>query len=265
MSELRTFTCGLPECNEVIKTTDKRKMYCSKKHADNARNRVLPAPVPLDDSIVADLTKFGKLPPEEKQAVLLGERGHRIGFFDIEATHLKPNVGRILCTSFVDMTSSTPHTFQALERRFKEEDVYNDGKLATAVRNELEGYDIIAGWNSKQFDVKFVNSRCVRVGERIKDAQYHVDGMWSWRSKFNAWSGLDAVQNYALPNGENVKTKIAWDKWMQALGWNKALREQAMAEIVDHCEKDVLVLRDVYTLIVKNNVVRSIRKDGGIL
>ena len=262
---MRVVTCALPGCGLVFKTTDSRKMYCTKKHADRGRNRQPALPVPATDDILADLGKFSKLEREDKSKVLNGLAGHKIGFFDIEATHLKPNVGRILCCSFLGIDDAIPTTFHALERRFKEDDVYNDGKLGIAIRNKLEEYDIIVGWNSKNFDIKFINSRCIRVDGRIKDAQYHIDGMWSWRSKMNAWSGLESVQQFTLPSGENVKTKIAWDKWMQALGWNKRLREEAMAEIVDHCERDVLVLRDVYLLVVRNNVVRSLRKDGGIL
>jgi hypothetical protein len=52
---------------------------------------------------------------------------------------------------------------------------------------------------------------------------------------------------------------------MRAIGWDKELREQAMAEIEDHCERDVVVLEDVYRAMVQAGVVRSIRKDGGIL
>lgn len=262
MSELEVRTCALPTCEITFKTTDKRKKYCTKKHADNARNLIVPAAEP--SASIADLSKFSKMDPEEKRAVLLGESEFSVGFFDIEATHLKPNVGRILCTTFADMHGK-PYTFDALERRFMEPNVYDDGKLATAIRNELEQYDIIVGWNSKNFDTKFVNSRCIRVGARTKVQQYQIDGMWSWRSKFNAWSGLDAVQQFVVPDSDVVKSKIAWDKWMQALGWNKKLRESAMAEIVDHCERDVLVLRDVYRIMVDANVVRSLRKDGGIL
>jgi uncharacterized protein YprB with RNaseH-like and TPR domain len=121
------------------------------------------------------------------------------------------------------------------------------------------------GWNSKFFDAKFINSRCIRVGERTKEAQYHVDGMWSWRSKFSAWSGLNAVQQFSLPGAETTKTSVAWEEWMRALGWDKKLRESAMAEIIDHCERDVVVLEDVYRLLVGANVVRSIRRDGGVL
>jgi len=257
----RTFDC--PVCGVSVSTTDGRKMYCTKRCADRARN-FQPASVGEGVTTIDDLKQFGKLSIEAKRDVLLGKSQFSIVMFDIEATHLKPNVGRILCCSFKPLGGEV-YTLDGLERRFKKPDVYDDSELAAAILDELARYDIIVGWNSKNFDVKFINSRAIRGGRAVKPAQYHVDGMWSWRSKFNAWSGLNNVQRFALPDNETEKTSIAWDKWMQALGWNAELRKSAMAEIVDHCEKDVIVLEDVYRLVAESNVIRSLRRDGGVL
>jgi uncharacterized protein YprB with RNaseH-like and TPR domain len=219
---------------------------------------------PEPPSSIRDLKDFRKLTIEGKERLLLGEEQFSIVMYDIEATHLKPNVGRMLCCYFKPI-GGEPYGFDAHQRAYFKPDVFDDGDLAVAVRDELEKYDIIVGWNSKSFDYKFINSRCVHAGSRIKVAQPHIDGMWSWRSKLSAWSGLNNVQKFALPEAETQKTSIPWEQWMRALGWNKAMREQAMAEIKDHCERDVIVLEDVYRLEVKAGMVRSLRKDGGIL
>lgn len=255
----RTFDCEF--CGGRVTTNDPRKRYCSKKHADRSRN--LTVPTFYVGGPVEDLTKFGKLSNQEKASVLLGEHGHSIVSFDIEATHLKPNVGRILCCSFKPLGGEV-YTYTGHERRFMKPDVYDDGELAAAIRDELEKADIIVGWNSKNFDAKFINSRNIHAGQRTKVAQYHVDGMWSWRSKFNAWSGLDAAQRFAVSDSEN-KTSVEWEQWMRAIGWDKAKRDSAMAEIVEHCEIDVRVLEQVYVSLVKAGAIRSIRRDGGIL
>lgn len=257
-------------CGDEFFTADSRKVYCTKKHADSARGKKAPAryfsPSSPQGGVydeVEELRHFSRLTPEGKTKLLLGEMGFSVVGFDIEATHLKPNVGRILCTSFKPLGGDV-YTFSCHDRRFKKDDVFDDSALAVATRDELEKYDIIVGWNSKNFDVKFVNSRLIRVGERTKEAQYHVDGMWSFRSKFSAWSGLANVQKLIHPGGTE-KTSIAWEQWMRALGWNRVIAKQAIAEIVEHCELDVMVLEDVYRLLAGANVVRSIRKDGGIL
>lgn len=219
----------------------------------------VPAPAAIED-----LKGFSRLTDGAKRRVLLGEERFRIAFWDLECTHLKPNVGRILCASFKPL-GEDPYTFDALTRGFKKADVYDDSALAVAIRDELEKFDIIVGHNSKLFDTKFLNSRLIRVGERTKPAQYQVDTMWSWRSKFSAWSGLDNVQQFALEDAEVTKTKVAWPQWMRALGWNLDLARTAMDEIVDHCERDVIVLEEAYRLMAGANVIRSLRRDGGVL
>lgn len=213
---------------------------------------------------VLELKQFSKLDEYGKKRILLGEERFSICFFDLECTHLKPNVGRILCCSFKTLGGKV-YTFEALERRFKDQDVYDDSRLAVAIREELEKFDIVVGHNSKMFDTRFLNSRLIRVSERTKRAQYQIDSMWSWRSKFSAWSGLDNVQKFALPDAEVTKSPVEWAQWMRALGWNRELARKAMDEIVDHCERDVIVLEEVYRLIAGANVIRSIRRDGGVL
>jgi uncharacterized protein YprB with RNaseH-like and TPR domain len=255
----RKFKC--PVCGVPVTTTDRRKMFCTKQCADRSRNT---GPSPSNPGgIITDLKQFSKLDEPAKARVLLGKEQFTVVGFDLECTSLKPNVGRILCASFKTI-GKDPYTFSALDRRFFERDVYDDGKLAKAIRDELEKYDIITGWNSKQFDVKFLNSRLIHAGHRTKKAQPHVDGMWGFRSKASAWSGLKAVQEYILPGGVE-KTRVVWEQWMRALGWDKKLREEAMDEIIEHCELDVIVLENVYRKLVEADFVRSIRRDGGIL
>ena len=256
MPEMRSFKCAY--CGKPCSSRDARKLYCNKQCADRSRN------LPIDTGPMTDLRIFSRLDRDAQKAILLGEDARfRVCGFDIEATDLKGNIGRILCCSFKPMGGDV-YTFNALERQYRMKDNHDDSKLAKAIITELEKYDIIVGWNSKNFDVKYINARSMRGGGPTKEAQYHVDGMWAWRSKAAAWSGLASVQQF-IAGGGPEKTTIDWRMWMRALGWDKALREAAMAEIIHHCELDVIVLENVYRLMVEANAIRSIRRDGGIL
>lgn len=263
MTELRIVKC--PACGEDFETTNPRKVFHSKQCADRSRN--LPK-IPVGYMGEVPLDQFNRFPTDVKQRVLRGETGAKIVGFDLECTSLKPTIGRILCASFIPISGddggSEPYTLSATGRGFKKADVYDDSMLAVAIRNELEKYDIIVGHNSKMFDLKFLNARLLRVGERTKVAQYHIDTMWSWRSKSSAWSGLDAIQKFMFAEGVS-KTEIAWEQWMRALGWDKTMRDAAMATIVEHCEQDVLVLAEVFNRLVDANVIRTIKRDGGVL
>lgn len=255
--------CKLKGCGHRFETTDVRKVYCTKNHADRSRNAMYSTPGIVPVTTVRELRHFAKLDTEGKRAVLLGEAGFSVVMFDIEATHLSANVGRILCCSFKPLGKKV-YTLEGLDPRFRRRDVYDDSVLAEAIRDELERYDIIVGWNSKEFDIKYINARNLRADHRTKSAQYHIDGMWSWASKFRAWKGLKSVQQFVLA-GQPGKTPIEWEEWMRALGWDKGLREAAMAKIIRHCERDVTVLEKVYKLLAREDVIRSLRKDGGIL
>ena len=43
------------------------------------------------------------------------------------------------------------------------------------------------------------------------------------------------------------------------------IADTSSAEIVEHCENDTRVLMEVYARLVDANVIRTIRKDGGVL
>ena len=249
-------------CGQTFETTDTRKMYCNKQHADRARNGTNLVNLPTQPGTITDLKDFRKLTDQGKQCVLLGQEQFRIVSFDLECTHLKPNVGRILCSSFKPLDGEV-YSFNALQRKFMKHDVWDDAELAAAIRDELMKYDIIVGWNSKMFDIKFLNGRNLRANQRTKDAQYHVDGLTQWRSKTSAWGRLDSVQKFVAPD-IGSKTEVEWPQWMRAIGWNKKMRDTAMQDIITHCEIDVTVLEEVYKLMVLNNCVRSLRKDGGV-
>ncbi len=259
MPEIRTFPCK--HCGKEITTSNARKMFCNKQCSDGSRN--LPLPRPGDGGEVV-LRHFSKFPQEIRNEILLGKTNERIGLYDIEATHLEANVGRILCAvvKTVGDPSST-RVFTAHERKYKRPDNFDDSALAADIRDYLETFDIIVGHNSKMFDTKFINARNLKAGQRTKKPQYQVDTFWSWKSKARAWGSLKAIQEFLATPTE--KTSISWGSWMNALGWDPKLRTQAMDEIVEHCILDVNALEEVYVALVKADVIRSLRHDGGVL
>lgn len=268
MSELRTVICAY--CQEPFETTNPLKLYHNKQEADRARN--LPQPRPGDLGEVT-LRHFSKFPQEVRNKILLGQTEEKIGLFDIEATHLEANVGRILCcvvktlsptlVNSEDSSSIGLKVFTAHERKYKRPDNFDDSALAADIRDYLETFDIIVGHNSKMFDTKFVNARNLKAGQRTKHPQYQVDTFWSWKSKARAWGSLSAIQQFLQTPTE--KTSISWGAWMNALGWDRKLRTEAMDEIVEHCILDVNALEEVYVALVKADVIRSLRHDGGVL
>lgn len=171
----------------------------------------------------------------------------RIVAFDCETTDLKALMGRILCCSFYPIVGSEKvggdvYTLRGDAKKLKDRDIINDHKLVCAIRDELEKYNVIVGWNSKLFDLPMINARLAKYGERLCHPQMHLDLMYyaGGCSLRIGSKKLVNVQKY-FQLGEE-KSEIAWEQWQRAAALDKA----AMDEVVDHCERDVKVLNEAY-------------------
>lgn len=170
----------------------------------------------------------------------------KVLFFDLETTDLAANFGRLLCASFLPLDDDKVTTFRRDAKPFKASKVTDDGKLALAIKQQLESADIIVSWNGMMFDVPFLNARLiasghspVRVGE--KHPTTHLDLMYYSRGvslKLNS-SKLDTVSKFL---NTQAKTPLDATTWAEAASGDKA----ALDQVVEHCEADVRVLRDVF-------------------
>ncbi len=162
-----------------------------------------------------------------------------VAMWDLECTSLSAMVGRILCCSFKEL-GRKPYTFRLDQSLYALADSTDDSGLATAIRDELEKYDIIVSHNGKLFDSKFLATRLLKVGERPREQRYHVDTMWTIRSNFKMSSKLDYAQQFI--GLEDKKTPITWDDWQRAAASDIG----GMDQVAKHCEADVRVLEGAY-------------------
>lgn len=167
----------------------------------------------------------------------------RICIFDIETTNLNAFMGRVLTCGFLDLYAKKPYVFRGDEQRFKSKEKLDDSKLVEAIRDELHKYNMIVGWNSKRFDVPFLNARLAKVDAMPVRAQFHLDLMYyAGGSSMRIGSRkLDNVQKFLLPDGEE-KTAITWNDWgLAGIGDKKG-----MDMVVKHNLADLIVTRNVY-------------------
>lgn len=170
----------------------------------------------------------------------------RVLFYDTESTDLSASWGRILCSSFAELEGS-PWTFKYDDRKFKGKNLIDDSKLVVAIRDELESADIIVGWNSILHDAPLINARLALAGERglqlgEKYGTWHLDLMWysSGQSMKIGGRKLDTVAKYF--DTFSQKTPLSGEVWQLAGAGDK----DALSNVVEHCESDVLVLRDTW-------------------
>lgn len=194
-----------------------------------------------DDAVVAAIT--GK----SLDAIRLkrnrmddGYIGLDILYFDLETTDLKALMGRILCASFADGWGKVT-TFRS--DKMPRQHPLDDRELAIAIRDRLESADVIVGHNSKLFDVPFLNARLLKWDERPmrKDIK-HIDTMYFARGQFVRIGSSKLVNVQKFAQVESEKSDIDWDTWQLAGMGDKA----ALDTVVDHCERDVKVLREVF-------------------
>lgn len=164
-----------------------------------------------------------------------------IGFFDYETTGLKANFGRTLVMSVADMHGKVT-TLRADDPAFWGRNRRDDSLLVAASRDLLETFDILCSWNGKRFDLRYLNGRLMLGNQRpLRGDIMHVDLLPISRH-YLAWHShrLDAVAKTLRLDVQ--KTDLDFD----AIEAARDGETWAMDNIVEHCEHDVLVLRQVF-------------------
>lgn len=170
--------------------------------------------------------------------------------FDTESTDLKALMGRMLCASFVPITSDArtngepvkPYTFRCDDRRYKGRNLRDQKKLVIAIRDEIERYNGVVTWNGKLHDIPLLNAFLRKFNERPVKPQFHIDMMYYARGgslKIGSSKLVNVQKYFGL---SNEKTDLDWETWQDAGSGDT----KALDYVVEHCEADVEVLREVY-------------------
>jgi len=167
--------------------------------------------------------------------------GFRMAFYDLETTYSSWTT--IFCMSVADEFGNVKTL--SLETH-KGKTWMDDSKLVKAISDELAKYDILVGWNSKMFDLPIINARLLETGQRPIGTQMHIDLMWyaTGRHMRAGRRSLENISKYFRTN--NSKTPLDVRLWQEAERRHTNEGKQAFKTIVEHCEADVLVLRDVF-------------------
>lgn len=162
--------------------------------------------------------------------------------FDIETTDLKANFGNIIGAVLVPLYGGQPEVFRLDDKRYRSKDSYDDSKLVKALAKSMEEATCWIGWNSKMFDVAFINTRLMHAGLPPLEKRMHIDLMWYARRPNMALhsSRLESVMDFL--HLENRKSKVDPEIWVEA----KALKPKAMEYVVTHCKADTYALKEAF-------------------
>lgn len=163
--------------------------------------------------------------------------GLTIAYFDLETTY--SSQPRILCASLADAWGRT----ESLTLHTNPGDTWlDDGPLADAIARRLEDFDIVVSWNGKLFDQPVLNGRLAFHSLRQWEPRLHIDAMYlaSGNSMRIGRRSLDSVSKFfGAPIHKTPLDVQIWDRADHG-------SEDDYRLIVEHCEADVLVLRETF-------------------
>lgn len=175
-----------------------------------------------------------------KREVVSGDKefvGLTIGYFDIETTFSMWS--RFLCGSVADQFGNVQ---TVSTKTHPGRGVIDDSKAVAAYAELISKFDILVSWNGKLFDVPRINARLAFHGLPLLYPRMHIDAMYLAKgSMFNIGrkSLANAEAFFEAKNGKTMLSPRIWDKADHG-------DDEQFETIVEHCEADVLVLREIF-------------------
>lgn len=188
--------------------------------------------------------KSGRFVPEMQQ--WYQREGAKLCFWDLEVSDLKANnLGYIInwAVCGLDDTKARTGIITAKEvanRTF-------DKRITGELMEVLMEYDVWIGYYSSYLDLPYTRTRAIKWGYKFPGygQKYHFDLWYLVRSKLQLSRNSLAVATEFL--GIPGKTPLDFTEWkLGALGDPKALKS-----LDYHCQKDVLILRDLFKKLEK--------------
>ena len=171
----------------------------------------------------------------------------KVACFDIETSNLNADFGLILCAVFYDVNTRETKILRWDKMQEFKKDRVSDKELCIELKNTIESYDVIIGYNTINFDMRFIRARMMKHGLSPIVGVRHIDLYWYVKSKIKISNNkLDTVSK--LLGTSERKTEVDGDKWIEALVYAGTPRgRKAMDYIVEHCVKDTIVLAEVFS------------------
>jgi len=175
------------------------------------------------------------------------ERGFKkIGILDIESTGLRADFGYMICvcikTVWEHSLNGPIWTVRIDDPRNKQK---NDRWLTRELVKQMNTYDLLLGWNSSQFDFKFINSRGLVNGVAPAIKQHRRDLLYIARANFRFRNNRLTTWS-ELVSGNDQKTKLTPKVHMGVLRFER----WAINNIVKHCKIDVRETEKVYKTLI---------------
>jgi len=172
--------------------------------------------------------------------LLLSKTTMHIVYFDIETSNLNANYGVVLCACFLVEGEKKVKTYRIDNYKGFKKDPANDKELVLDIKKRIEEADILISYNGKKFDIPFINTRLAFWGIDTIRPPKHIDlcAIIRWHYR---------LSDYKLATASYFWQTKAHKTIVDGMMWVRALTsKKAMDYIVEHCENDVKVLKEVF-------------------
>lgn len=164
--------------------------------------------------------------------------------YDINLTenHIIKEGGRILCASVKNLGQSEIRCHYALPEEIK---ANTDDSVVIELYKELQDVDVVVIHNGKKFDKKMIQTRGLALGLGMLPNFVVIDTLEIAKRKLRLPSNkLDSIGSYFNLGRKVVNTGI--DLWIRVQQGD----QDAMQEMMDYCDGDVLLLEDVFLMLM---------------
>lgn len=166
----------------------------------------------------------------------------KILVWDIESTGLNATFGSVLCIGYKWLGEEETHVISILDGDRR--DMLDDRPLIEKFVKVFEECDYHVTWYGDRFDLKMIKSKMIKYEMKPLMPKNSVDVWKVVKRHFKLHSNRLVVWEEYLDVADH-KSRIDFDAWLRAAIGDKS----AMAEVKDHCERDVKVLEEVYNKI----------------
>ena len=166
-----------------------------------------------------------------------------VGIFDLETSGFYADNAIILCCSSKAYKHRKITTIRADAYKTWKDNKTDERLVIEAIAAELDKYDILIAHNGQWFDKGFFNAKCIEYGIKpILRWKKLIDPVLIARRHMRLGrNSLAAIIDYLqVPTH---KTPIELNEWRKA---SHNSDKKSMEVIVEHCEKDILALEEVY-------------------
>lgn len=159
--------------------------------------------------------------------------------FDIEVSDLKADFGSLLCFGYKWLDHKKVYCPSLLDNPGKW--VLDDEELVKEAHRVLSQADMIIGFYSSGFDIKYLRAKFLEYGLPVLDNVPHVDLYYIARSNLSiSRKSLDNLSRYLKL--DKRKYYVGSSVWRRA----KAGDPAALKEVIRHCRADIVVTEEMY-------------------